>query len=186
MAMETEIPVRDIMTRPVITADASLDVLNAAKKMGLANVGSLIVVSGSKPIGILTERDLVKKVISNATDPRTVKVGDVMSAPLVFIAPEASLREAATLMIKSTVKRLPVISDGRLVGIITDTDLVSGSSLGLSDILSDLLEMHRESIHFEESREVVRGICEVCGQLSDSLESVNGQLLCWSCRDGNR
>jgi CBS domain-containing protein len=95
MAMETEIPVRDIMTRPVITADASLDVLNAAKKMGLANVGSLIVVSGSKPIGILTERDLVKKVISKATDPRTVSVGDVMSAPLVFIAPEASLREAA-------------------------------------------------------------------------------------------
>jgi signal-transduction protein with cAMP-binding, CBS, and nucleotidyltransferase domain len=89
-------------------------------------------------------------------------------------------------MIKSAVKRLPVISNGSLVGIITDTDLVSGSSLGLSDILSDLLEMHRESVHFEESREVVRGICEVCGQLSDTLESVNGELLCWSCRDGNR
>jgi CBS domain-containing protein len=186
MAMETEIPVRDIMTRPVITADANLDVLNAARKMGSANVGSLIVVSGNRPIGILTERDLVKKVISKAADPRSVKVGDVMNAPLVSIAPEASLRDAASLMIKSAVKRLPVISNGCLVGIITDTDLVSGSSLGLSDILSDLLEMHRESIHFEESREVVRGICEVCGQLSDTLESVNGELLCWSCRDGNR
>lgn len=184
--METEIPVRDIMTRPVITADANLDVLNAARKMGLANVGSLIVVSGQKPIGILTERDLVKKVVSQASDPRTLKVGDVMSAPLVTIDPEASLRDAAALMLRSGVKRLPVISAGRLVGIITDTDLVSGSSLGLSDILSDLLEMHRESIHFEESRGVVRGICELCGQLSDSLENVNGELLCWSCRDGNR
>ncbi len=109
-----------------------------------------------------------------------------MSSPLATISPEASLRDAATIMIKSGVKRLPVISDEKLVGIITDTDLVSGSSLGLSDILSDLLDMHREGIHFTESREVVRGICEVCGQLSDSLESVNGELLCWSCRDGNR
>jgi signal-transduction protein with cAMP-binding, CBS, and nucleotidyltransferase domain len=149
-------------------------------------VGCLIVVSGEKPIGILTERDLVKKIVAKATDPQAVKVGDVMSSPLVTISPEASLRDAASLMLKSGVKRLPVTSNGRLVGIITDTDLVSGSSLGLSDVLSDLLEMHRESIHFQEARGVVRGICEVCGQLSDTLENVNGELLCWSCRDGNK
>ncbi len=184
--METEIPVRDIMTRPVITADSDLDVLSAAKIMGSANVGSLIVVSKEKPIGILTERDLVKKIVAQAVDPRDVKAGEVMNAPLVTIDPHASLREAAVLMLKAGVKRLPVISSGMLVGIITDTDLVSGSSLGLSDILSDLLEMHRESVHFDETRGVVRGICEICGQLSDSLESTNGELLCWSCRDGNR
>jgi CBS domain-containing protein len=187
MAMETEVPVRDIMTRPVITVDAGLDVLSAAKKMGLANVGSLIIVSEEKPIGILTERDLVKKIVAEAADSRAVRVGNVMSSPLVAISPDASIREAAGVMLKSGVKRLPVIQNGRLVGIITDTDLVSGSSsLGLSDILSNLMEMHRDSIHFEEPREVVRGICEVCGQLSDSLVSVNGELLCWSCRDGNR
>ena len=184
--METEIPVRDIMTRPVITAGDNIDIHSAAKIMSTANVGSLVIVSGVKPIGILTERDLVKKIVAQAVDPRTVKVGEIMSSPLATISPEASLRDAAAIMIKSGVKRLPVISNERLVGIITDTDLVSGSSLGLSDILSDLLDMHRESIHFTESREVVRGICEVCGQLSDSLESVNGELLCWSCRDGNR
>jgi CBS domain-containing protein len=184
--METEIPVRDIMTRPVITAGADIDIHSAARIMGKANVGSLIIVQGIKPIGILTERDLVKKIVANAIDPRSVKAEEVMSSPLVTIQPEASLRDAAATMLKSGVKRLPVISDGMLVGIITDTDLVSGSSLGLSDILSDLLDMHRESIHFTESREMVAGICEVCGQLSDSLESVNGELLCWSCRDGNK
>jgi CBS domain-containing protein len=184
--METAIPVRDIMTRPVITADAEIDILAAARRMGSANVGCLIVVSSEKPIGILTERDLVKKIVAKAIDPKTIKVGDVMSTPLVSITPDASLRDAAALMLKSGVKRLPVTSDGRLVGIITDTDLVSGSSLGLGDVLSDLLEMHRESIHFQEARGLVRGICEVCGQLSDSLESVNGELLCWSCRDGNK
>ncbi|MFB3766284.1 MAG: cyclic nucleotide-binding/CBS domain-containing protein [Methanotrichaceae archaeon] len=186
IAMETEIPVRDIMTRPVITASADIDIHSAAKIMSKANVGSLVIVSGAKPIGILTERDLVKKIVAQAVDPRMVKVEEIMKTPLATISPEESLRDAAAIMIKSGVKRLPVISDGKLVGIITDTDLVSGSSLGLSDILSDLLDMHRESIHFTESREVVRGICEVCGQLSDSLESVNGELLCWSCRDGNR
>lgn len=184
--METAIPVREVMTRPVITADVDIDVLTAAKRMALANVGCLIVVSGEKPIGILTERDLVKKVVAKATDPQTVKVEDVMSSPLVTISPEASLRDAASLMLKSRIKRLPVTSNGRLVGIITDTDLVSGSSIGLGDVLSDLLEMHRESIHFQEARGVVSGICEVCGQLSDTLENVNGELLCWSCRDGNK
>ena len=184
--METEIPVRDIMTRPVITADAELDILSAAKKMGSANVGSLIIVSGDKPTGILTERDLVKKVLAQGIDPRTLKVAEIMSAPVVSIEPDASLREAAALMLRSGVKRLPVIFQGKLVGIITDTDLVSGSSLGLNEILSDLLEMHKESIHLEQPRGVVRGICEVCSQLSDTLESVNGELLCWSCRDGKR
>jgi CBS domain-containing protein len=184
--METEIPVRDIMTRPVITAGADIDIHSAARIMGKANVGSLIIVQGIKPIGILTERDLVKKIVAEAVDPKSVRAEEVMSSPLVAISPEASLRDAAATMLKSGVKRLPVISDGLLVGIITDTDLVSGSSLGLSDILSDLLDMHRESIHFAESREMVAGICEVCGQLSDSLESVNGELLCWSCRDGNK
>ncbi len=181
--METEIPVREIMTRPVITAGTDIDVHSAARIMASANVGSLIIVSGARPVGILTERDLVKKIVAQAIDPRGIKVGDVMNAPLVTITPDASLRDAATLMLKSGVKRLPVISNEMLVGIITDTDLASGSSLGMNDILSDLLEMHRDSIHFTESRGVVRGICEVCGQLSDSLESVNGELLCWSCRD---
>lgn len=184
--METEIPVREVMTRPVITADAALDVLSAAKKMGSANVGSLIIVEDGKPIGILTERDLVRKVIAQAADPRGLSAREVMSSPVVTIGPDASLREAADLMLRSGVKRLPVISKGKLVGIITDTDLVSGASLGMNDILSELLEMHRESIHFDQPRGVVRGICEVCGQLSDSLESVNGELLCWSCRDVSR
>jgi CBS domain-containing protein len=184
--METSIPVREIMTRPVITTTADIDILTAARKMGSINVGSLIVVSGEKPVGILTERDLVKKVIARAQDPRALTVGEIMSAPLVTISPDASLRDAAMLMLKSGVKRLPVTSDGKLMGIITYTDLVSGASLGLREVLSDLIEMHRDSIHFQEGREVVRGICENCSQLSDALETVNGELLCWSCRDGHK
>ena len=118
--METEIPVRDIMTRPVITADADLDVLSAAKRMGSANVGSLI---------ILTERDLVRKVIAQGVDPRNLKVREIMSSPVTAIEPDASIRDAANLMLRAGVKRLPVILKGKLMGIITDTDLVSGCSV---------------------------------------------------------
>ncbi|MCU0638040.1 MAG: CBS domain-containing protein [Methanothrix sp.] len=185
--METEIPVRDIMTRPVITAGAELDILSAARKMASANVGSLIIVSGGNPAGILTERDLVKKVLAEGIDPRTLHAADVMSTPVISVEPDASLNDAAALMLRSGVKRLPVMSNGKLVGIITDTDLASGSaSIGMNDILSDLLEMHRESVNFDLPAGLPRGICEVCGQLSDTLENVNGELLCWSCRDGNR
>lgn len=186
--METEIRVREIMSRPVLTADADLDVFTGANLMISRNVGSLIVMRDSHPIGILTERDLVKKVVSKAADPTKVKVGEVMNAPLIKIDPDASVRDAAIQMLKAQVKRLPVISnDGKLLGIITDTDLVLGSaSVGLGDILSDLIEMHRESIHYHEPMEMVRGICERCGQISDSLVSVDGELICWSCRDINR
>ena len=86
--METEIPVRDIMTRPVITADADLDILSAAKKMGSANVGCLIIVSGDKPTGILTERDLVKKVLAQGIDPRNLLVAD----ELKNVVPDAKLK----------------------------------------------------------------------------------------------
>ncbi|OPX77010.1 MAG: Inosine-5'-monophosphate dehydrogenase [Methanosaeta sp. PtaB.Bin039] len=183
--METEIRVREVMSRPVLTAEVDLDVFAAANKMISVNVGSLIVVREKKPIGILTERDLVKKVLAKARDPTRVQVGEVMNAPLIKIGPDASLRDAAVLMLKSGVKRLPVISDdGKLLGILTDTDLVSGSStIGLGEVLHDLIEMHRENVHFQEPREMVRGICERCGQISDNLVSVDGDLLCWSCRD---
>ncbi len=186
--METEIPVRDIMARPVITVDSEVDVVKAANKMFSANVGSLIVIHNDQPTGIITERDLVGKIVARAADPRGVKVGDVMSSPLITVLPDVSLSDAAIKMLKSGVKRLPVISnEGKLLGIITDTDLVSGSaSIGMGEILSHLIEMHRESVHFEEKREMIRGICERCGQISDNLEEVNGELLCWSCRDGNR
>ncbi|MGC9515567.1 CBS domain-containing protein [Methanocrinis sp.] len=186
--METEIPVRDIMARPVITIDSEVDVMKAAKKMFSANVGSLIVIHNDRAMGIITERDLVGKIVARAADPKGVKVGEVMSSPLITVDPDISLSDAAIKMLKSGVKRLPVISgEGMLVGIITDTDLVSGSaSIGMGEILSHLIEMHRDSVHFEEQRETIRGICERCGQISDSLEAVNGELLCWSCRDGNK
>ncbi|MGB3943306.1 MAG: CBS domain-containing protein [Methanothrix sp.] len=186
--METEIPVRDIMARPVITVDSSVDVMKAANKMFSANVGSLIVIHNDQPMGIITERDLVGKIVARAANPKEVKVSDVMSSPLITVHPEISLSDAAVKMLKSGVKRLPVVSsDGELMGIITDTDLVSGSaSIGMGEILRHLIEMHRESVHFEEQREMIRGICERCGQISDSLELVNGELSCWSCRDGNR
>ncbi|AET63749.1 Putative signal-transduction protein with CBS domains [Methanothrix harundinacea 6Ac] len=172
----------------MITIDSKVDVVKAANKMFSANVGSLIVIHDDQPMGIITERDLVGKIVARAANPREVKVRDVMSSPLITVHPDVSLSEAAIKMLKSGVKRLPVISsDGKLVGIITDTDLVSGSaSIGMGEILSHLIEMHRDSVHFEEQREMIRGICERCGQISDSLESVNGELLCWSCRDGNR
>lgn len=184
--METAIRVREVMTRHVVTCGADVDVLKAANKMISENVGCIVVVSEGEPAGIVTERDLVKKIITTAADPTIVTLGEIMTAPLITISPDASLRDAAVQMIKSNVKKLPVISKhGMLVGIITDTDLVSGASVEMSDILSDLIEMHRESATFEEPKEMIGGICEHCGQFSDSLRSVGGELLCWSCRDSS-
>jgi len=184
--METEIPVKDVMTRPVIVINSKVDVVRAAKKMFSANVGSLIVVHEDQPVGILTERDIVGKIVAKAKDPTEIEVGSIMSSPLITIRPNTSLSDAARTMLKSGVKRLPVVSPaGGLVGIITDTDLVSGSaSMGMGEIINHLIEMHRESVQLEDPEEMISVICERCGQISDSLELVNGELLCWSCREG--
>ena len=122
--METEIPVRDIMTRPVITADAELDILSAAKKMSSANVGSLIIVSGNKPTGILTERDLVKKVLAQGIDPRNLKVAEIMSAPVITADPDWTLKECSQKMQQNNIHHMPVVKeDGTLLGLISVTDI---------------------------------------------------------------
>ena len=92
--METEIPVRDIMTRPVITAGADLDILSAAKKMGSANVGSLIITAEGKTTGILTERDLVKKILTEVMDIAAAIGADSRSMPDEYVEVAEGIKAA--------------------------------------------------------------------------------------------
>jgi signal-transduction protein with cAMP-binding, CBS, and nucleotidyltransferase domain len=115
--------VTEVMTEsPVDTIERGLTVALAARMMKERARGSLVVVDDRKPIGIITERDLVRRIIAEDKSTAT-KVGDIMSEPLISVGPEATVSSAANVMYKNGIRRLPVIEEGRLLGIVTSTDL---------------------------------------------------------------
>jgi CBS domain-containing protein len=112
------------MIKEVITIDEGESVAKACEIMGEKHIGSLIVSSHGKPIGIFTERDLLSKIILKRLKLDEIKVKDYMSTPLTVISPEFDLKEAARIMSQLKIRRLPVIEGGKLVGILTSADII--------------------------------------------------------------
>jgi len=118
------IKVEDVMVRNVRTASPEETVLKATEIMNTYAIGCIIVTENGKPVGVVTERDLLKRVISNRKDPTKTKLGEIMSKPLIMVKPDSSVTSAAKIMIKKQIKKLPVINDQNLVGILSLTDLI--------------------------------------------------------------
>jgi len=117
--------IENVMVSDVITVEAEATVRQAVDLMNTHEIGCLIVVDEEeKPVGILTERDLLRRVLANRKDPVRTKVSQVMSKPLVTVTPHMDLEVAVRLMFKKKIKKLPVVEDGQLVGLVTLTDMV--------------------------------------------------------------
>ena len=137
-----EITVRDVMTKSVIAVDAAITVNEAAKMMEDAKVGSVIVMENNIPMGIVTDRDFAVKVAAHAyqiSDP----VKRIMSTPLFAIGPDESVWMISDIMYTRKVRKLPVIEDDKVVGIVTATDLVN--QLAVSTEV-DIQRMFHESV----------------------------------------
>jgi len=114
------------MVKKVITVDRDETVDKAVDKMNEYGIGCLIVVSDGIAVGILTERDLLKRVLAKAKDPKETKVHEVMTQPLIYVSPDTDIDKAKAIMSKFGIKKLPVIdSEGHLVGLITVTDIAN-------------------------------------------------------------
>lgn len=124
------------MVGEVITIEADVAVRKAVRLMNNREIGCLVVVQDGKPAGIVTERDMLKRVLVAGRDPRAIEVAEVMSKPLLFIEPEKEIEEAVKLMFKHKIKKLPVVENGRLVGLVTLTDLIRSSEV--NKLLEDL------------------------------------------------
>lgn len=117
--------IRDIMTSPVVTQRMNSTVSEAASTMCAHNIGSLIIVdSRGKPVGIVTERDMLRKIIMTNKNPTATEIDQIMSRPIITGHPNMDLEEAANLMVRKEIKRLPIVESGKLVGMITLTDIV--------------------------------------------------------------
>ncbi len=121
--------VKDIMQHNVISIDSAMNVKDAAIMMADANVGCIIVTKGNAPVGILTERDFVSRIVSKYL-PLTTPVTDVMSSPLIKISPEETVWELALLMKTKGIHKVAVQKDNKMVWMITTTDIANICSLG--------------------------------------------------------
>jgi len=119
--------VGDIMTKDIISVKTTDQAIVAIEVMTKNDIGSVVVTEGGKPVGILTERDIMKRVCPEKLCTRAVKAGEVMSKPLITIEADARLGEAALLMTQKDVRRLLVTDKGKVVGIITQKDVMRGT-----------------------------------------------------------
>ncbi len=115
--------VSEIMTKQVVTIDSDRSALDAALIMKEKRISSLIVQENDNPVGIITERDFVKRVCANDRKSSEVKIAELMSKIQTFADPNTPVDVAVQRMINNRIRRLPVINNGKVVGIITVTDL---------------------------------------------------------------
>ena len=115
--------VRDAMTENPRSIGASASVVEAARLMREGDIGSLPIIDEEKLVGMITDRDITTRVVAEAADPQATPVGDVYSRDLISVEPDEDLDEALGLMARHQVRRLPVVENGSLVGIVAQADI---------------------------------------------------------------
>jgi CBS domain-containing protein len=179
--MSREVIVKEAMKTNIAIVNTTTSVLEAAKLMKNRKIGNVIVVENKQPIGILTESDILKKIVAEGKNASDVLVRDVMSTPIIVIDPYVTLEDAMKTMGKCNVRRLPVIENDELIGIITQKDISRMSPI-LHEISREWYDITvRDEAHLK--KQVFSGKCEDCGTLSANLKNVDGRLLCDDCSD---
>lgn len=115
--------VKEIMTKNVVTIDVNKSVFEAAQLMASQGLGCLIVMDKVLPVGIITERDIVRRVVAKQSSP-DVNISEVMTKTLITVEPDTSLKEAARVMSTNKIRRLPILKNNKLVGIVVSSDFV--------------------------------------------------------------
>jgi len=181
--------VRDIMTVNVVTMPLEASVLEVAKSMSDMDISSVIITDEDRPLGIITEADIVRRVIVQNRDPKTTQASEIMSSPIIHVEPSTPLTDAMRVMAKSSIRRVAVLKNNSLAGIITSRDILRWSP-ELIDILSESLRLKSDEAvqnKVEEDEDLVAygGECDNCGEYSTDLVLENGEYLCESCREGS-
>lgn len=136
--------VRDVMSKNLKTVGRDVSVKRVVTTMNKFGIGSVVVVQAGRPVGIITERDILTRVVEVCMAPEALTAKQVMTSPVITIEQNTSMDEAARLMAKKKIKKLPVVDNDELVGILTFTDIVTKMPTMLS-ILEELLRPHHRS-----------------------------------------
>jgi len=136
--------VRDIMSKDVKVVRPDSSVKEVVATMNKFDIGSIVVVQGNRPVGIITERDILRRIVQPCLPPETLTARQVMTSPVLTTSETTSIDEAARLMAKEKVKKLPVMANQKLVGIVTLTDIVTKVP-NLLSILEELVRPYHRS-----------------------------------------
>jgi CBS domain-containing protein len=117
--------VRDIMEKNVITIDINETANYAANQMKENDISFLVIIENGKPVGVVSERDFVQKLCINNQNPSDVKISDIMSYKFRWVKPTTKIEDAIQKMLNNNIRRLLILDDEKLVGVITQTDLAS-------------------------------------------------------------
>ncbi|MEE9406119.1 MAG: CBS domain-containing protein [Candidatus Aenigmarchaeota archaeon] len=173
------VKVKDVMKSYVVTVGPKAALDEVAKIMSANKIGSVVVVDNGKPVGIVTDFDVVSVAAKNK-NLASEKVSGVMKRNMTTASPGDDLLKAVRTMVKNGVKRAPVIDDGRLVGILTDKEVLIATP-DMIEVLSERLKARAAMLPSRESP-TISGKCEDCGGYSDELKHANGRWICEDCR----
>mgnify|MGYP003973758457 CR=1 FL=1 len=178
--MKTGIKIIDAMTINPIFVSPDEKVINCVKKMISEQVGSMLIVEENKLLGIVTERDMLNKVIAKDIDIKKTKIKDIMSKKPIYAEPELDIYDAMVLMRLEEIRRLPVVDKGNVVGVLTQKDILSVQP-ELYDIVIETFKI-REGDRKASLNGSMEGICYAC-RSEGPLTKVGGKWLCDSCKE---
>jgi CBS domain-containing protein len=178
--MTTRVLVRDVMNSPVVSASPNDTIKDIAKKMKEEKIGSIVVMDKDKPVGIVTDWDIVSTGLTKDIKPSQITAKEVMK-DIHTIESEESITEAARQLRKHSIKRLGVVYKKRLVGIISSSDVIAVTP-DLVDVVSEKAAIIRGELGISRPAGNVSGYCDECGEWSDLLQHDEGTFICEVCR----
>ena len=168
---------REVMSPTPISLPQEATVSEAAHLMKEKEVGSLLVTNGKKTVGVVTERDLVVRVLAEKKDPDKTPVVTIMSSPIMTVEPNANIVEAIRKMSRLNIRRLVVMEKGKTGGVITERDILK--------VAPDLMEVLGEAAAIRTPKakgvELITGYCDRCEEWSDNLREHEGEMICEAC-----
>ncbi len=136
--------VRDVMSKNVKVVRPDTLVKEVVATMNKFNIGSIVVVQSDRPVGVITERDILRRIVEPCLAPEALRAREVMTSPVVTISETSSIDEAAEIMARKRIKKLLVMDNGKLVGMLTFTDIVTQVP-NMLGILEELVRPHHRS-----------------------------------------
>lgn len=184
--MESDLAIRDVMAREYVGVSESDSVEGAVQLMRDERVGSVVILRGSDPVGIMTEWDILE-MVANGDDPSETTVSEQMSSPVLTMEADRRLSDATETMSRQNIRRMLVTDGGEIVGILSERDVIAASSsLSRMAVRNNAQAVGTADTSGEGPTVVEFGeqsICEGCGSLARNLSNQNGQLLCTNCRE---
>jgi CBS domain-containing protein len=177
---EVTVRVKDLMTRSVVSMSPEDTVTEAARLMDRKRIHSILIGDGKEFTGIITDLDIISRVVSKGLDPSRVKVGEVMTSPLVCIGEDATIEEAARKMRETGVRRLIVESGDHKVGIVAESDIIRITP-ELHFLIRERSKLEAGLTRTAPHKLVLAGYCEMCQNYSSQLRNVDSKWICEDC-----